>query len=1160
VEKLRVGPRLLLACLISAAVFLGLAIWLVAAEWSTLAGTGPALAILLILAAGLLAAALAVAWAGLGRPAPVIESPPQAPPNPSATGDDGAEAWRQFALELAGTLDGEEVASAIARQARQLLGASAALVYDADQPRRRLRLLASAGAGPDAPTERAFDAIWPTPDRAAGTGAETGAVVVEQLPAGDVLDLPLRWREQLVGVLELHRAHGEPRLGTPARTQLEWFATQAASALGNARLRRAAQRQAERLAILHNASQAISRWLEVEEVYNATYEAVGQVMPNQAFAIAVLDDQEQTIEAAYLIDGGARQTPLRLPANAGLAGQVLKLGRPLLFHSPADWPPGVTHFGTPQPVQSAVVVPMRTGERILGILTTQAYLANAFSDEDVPLLATLANQAAAAIHNARIFQSSQRQARELDVLVKAQSAASASLDITAVLTAVAEQLGQALNVTSAYVIEVTDAYAEVVAEYYGPEAATPERVSDLHTRYPLPLFARANQAMFEGVMVTLNLGDEAIPRAERDHLSEFGGHTVLIVPLVRQGRPLGYAALWESRRERVFTDAEQRLAQTLAGNAAAALENARLYAAARRHGEQMRLVNEIGRDITGILEAEALLIQVARRLETSFGYYHARLGLIANGEVIFPARTDERRQLALPAMHVALNGPGIVAWVARNSRPRYVADLRAENDYLPNPLLPNTVSEAVVPLIAHGRTLGVLDAQSDQPVTLGPEEAATLEAISGQVAVAIDNARLFAEARQRAAEVSALLSTTLAVTSSMDLDARLQAIADHARRLVEGDSCTIYKLSPDARTLLPIIALDEFYAKETLNDLVIVGEGLIGQVAQSGAGVVANRVDLDPRAMQIPGTPNDPECLIVVPLLAGARVTGVMAVYREGTRDFVQHDFDLLSSFASQAAVAIENAELYQKLRERADSLQATYNELAEVDRLKDEMVQNISHELRTPLTFLKSYVELLLSGSLGPLQPEQERSLQVVMNKTDTLVRLVNDIITLQAVTPSTITRARLDLLELARAAADGVAALTREAGVELVANLPAGPLTVRGDALRLSQVFDNLLGNAVKFTERGGQIRLSVAAQPELVRVEVRDTGIGIAPESIERIFERFYQVDGSLTRRRGGIGLGLAICKLIVEVHGGQIGVESQVGAGSSFYFTLPLADAA
>jgi signal transduction histidine kinase len=128
---------------------------------------------------------------------------------------------------------------------------------------------------------------------------------------------------------------------------------------------------------------------------------------------------------------------------------------------------------------------------------------------------------------------------------------------------------------------------------------------------------------------------------------------------------------------------------------------------------------------------------------------------------------------------------------------------------------------------------------------------------------------------------------------------------------------------------------------------------------------------------------------------------------------------------------------------------------------------------------------------------------------------------------------------------------------GVNLERDLPALPLVVMGDAVRLNQVFDNLLGNAIKFTGPGGRIGLRVVSDRDWVRVEVRDSGIGIAPEFRDRIFERFYQVDGTIARRRGGLGLGLAICKLIVEAHGGQIGVESEAGQGSCFYFILPRA---
>jgi signal transduction histidine kinase len=367
----------------------------------------------------------------------------------------------------------------------------------------------------------------------------------------------------------------------------------------------------------------------------------------------------------------------------------------------------------------------------------------------------------------------------------------------------------------------------------------------------------------------------------------------------------------------------------------------------------------------------------------------------------------------------------------------------------------------------------------------------------------------------------------------------------------------LYRLNSEGTQLFPIVALDDLYAEETLQDVIEVGEGLIGYVGQTGVGEIFNRADLNPRAEQITGTPVTPECLMVVPLATGARQIGVMAVYREGEREFTAHDFDLLSSFAAQAAAALENAELYQALRERAESLQATYDEMAEMNRLKDEMVQNISHELRTPLTFLKGYVDLLINGDLGALVPEQQRSLRVVRDKTETLIRLVSDFITLQAVTPANLVRLPLDLVGLAARAADGVAAVARAVGVSLEREMPEEPVEVLGDALRLSQVFDNLLGNAIKFTAPGGSIRLRLRSNRDEARVEIHDSGIGIAPEFRDRIFERFYQVDGTISRRRGGLGLGLAICKLIVEAHGGRIGVESQAGQGSSFYFILPLA---
>jgi GAF domain-containing protein len=1400
-------------------------------------------------------------------------------------------ALRATTFDLSATADMGQLLQAIVRRARDLLTADHSLILENIEAHQVVRVLA-----------HTFDVLPGTGEIAYGEGvagrvARDGQSLVvadyaqwegrsshrSALSFRHVLGVPMRWQGRLIGVLNL--VSGQNPF-TPAHVALaEQFAAQAATAIGNARLYAAANRQAERLAILHEASQAIGRTLDLDRIYQATYDAVGRLMCNEAFAIAVLNDDGQRLEAVFLMDRGQRHPARQVAVEASLAGYMLQCGQPVRFNTAREWPRAVAHYGDSDSVQSVVAVPMQMGEQVFGALATEAYQPYAFSEDDVALLATLANYTAAAIQNARLFQSThqqltqltilhevaraafstpdldeiivraldalhqqvgyptlclwlpdpntralrlhpafekmyagqimrgvataaqgvagqvalsgqpvrvtdvlqtpntarlvadtrsvlgvplqigervvgvmnaespeinafhaqderlltivagllapiienarlaeqdrarltelallheiarvsvvapdfdtglaqalqvlqkhlqcdilgidlldqsgqwvvahpsylgaqaernlqpfpvtegliglairarravcvedvtrhpayradtpavrselivpliasdrligvinaenkrvaafgkseeqlltvvagllapiiengrlrmraEQQARDLDWLVRAQVAASASLDQTQVLTTIVEQLGEALLVTSAFVVEVNETYATTKAEYYSPEARPQERSNDLNVPYPVALLSAPLEALQTGQIIHIRADDAHLSAMERAGLRRYGARSVLKVPLVRRNHTLGYVELRDSRHDRQFAESEMRLAQTLAGNAAAALENARLYAAARRHAEQMRLVNEVGREIGGILEVDRLLAHVSRRLETAFGYYHVKAGLIEREVMVFRARFDERRQVHLPEFRLRLDGPGIIAWVTKNAQSRLTPSVLNDPHFLPHSLLPDTKAEAAAPLLARGKVIGVLDVQSDRFGELDTDTLAVLEALSAQLAVAVENARLFTEARRHAEEVSALLTTTLTVSSSMDLPVRLQAIAHHARQLAKADSCTIYQLAEDGLRLKPKIALDERYIQEIMEDVVMLGEGLIGYVAQKGVGELVNRADLDPRARQIPGTPLSPESLMAVPLSIGQKVTGVMAVYREGAVEFDPHDFELLTSFAAQAAVAIESAELVAKLMERANSLQVAYNELAEMDRLKDEMAQNISHELRTPLTFLKSYLEMLVNGDFGALQPAQEQSLRIVIDKSRALERLVNDITTLQTVTAATLQWQTVDLRELTQAALEGVLAKGRENNLELLCQVTNRPVLVRADPLRLAQVLDNLLGNAVKFTEPGGRIWLRLMVEGHQARVEVQDTGVGIALEYQSRIFERFYQANGAVARRHGGLGLGLAICKRIIEAHDGQVGVKSEPGQGALFFFTLPL----
>jgi signal transduction histidine kinase len=295
--------------------------------------------------------------------------------------------------------------------------------------------------------------------------------------------------------------------------------------------------------------------------------------------------------------------------------------------------------------------------------------------------------------------------------------------------------------------------------------------------------------------------------------------------------------------------------------------------------------------------------------------------------------------------------------------------------------------------------------------------------------------------------------------------------------------------------------------------------------------------------------------LLTVPLSVQDRVIGTLSVNSDQPDAFSPSDERLLTIAASQAAIAIENARLVARLEQRAKNLAEAYADLQEADRLKDEMVQNISHELRTPLTFVKGYVELLLANEAGPLNEQQAEFLRIVVDKTNAVTRIVGDIIFLQQADQASAKKLPVSLTKLAQRALRGCAATAEEAGLTLAADLPEGLPPVAGDEGRLLQVFDNLLNNAIKFSPKGGQIKVTVEDAGKMLRASVFDQGIGIPKDQQARIFERFYQVDGSTQRRFGGAGLGLAIVKRIVESHEGKIWVESEPGEGSAFRFTVP-----
>lgn len=411
------------------------------------------------------------------------------------------------------------------------------------------------------------------------------------------------------------------------------------------------------------------------------------------------------------------------------------------------------------------------------------------------------------------------------------------------------------------------------------------------------------------------------------------------------------------------------------------------------------------------------------------------------------------------------------------------------------------------------------------------------------------------ELMRRTKQLSAINNAARTMASSLEFDSVPQTILEEAVRVLGASAGSIALL--DETSSLVFKAVVGPSSEKLVNVKVPAGHGLIGWVAQNSKSVRVDDVRRDTRFYrgidQTTGlvTLN----VIAVPLLIARRVIGVLELMNKIEGKFDEEDLTVVETLAQSAAVTIENARLVRDLRAHALELEKAYVELQESDQLKGEMVQNVSHEIRTPLTFILGYVELMLSKDMGEITPAQRNALEIIQRKCLLLTNIVNDIVTLQKLEIAGLNLKPVSLNMLLTQTLQAAQVSAKEASQTLATDLPDHDVKVAADEQRLSQVLDNLANNAIKFGKAGGAITLRLRDEKSFARVEVQDTGIGIPPDKLEKIFDRFYQADGGSTRRYGGVGLGLSICKSILAAHGGNIWVESEEGKGSRFIFTLP-----
>ncbi len=1144
--------------------------------------------------------------------------------------------------------------------------------------------------------------------------------LVEPFSVASVLLVPLTSKERVIGLMALDQVE-KGREFTPAQADLAVaIAAQAAIAIENARLFEG-EMSSRRLAdTLRQVAQALSSTLSLDDVLGLILTELEHVIPLDSGSIMLLEGQALIIRAARGFADPASVLEVCLDLEtAPLNREVVESKRPLIVghvHEDERWLEAMQISGLKTElgdICSWMGVPLIVKGRVIGILTTDKREAHFYSARDAQVALTFANQAAIAIENARLFEAEQRRTDELTSLHEAAVAVSSSLEPSEVLRALAEQAGRALDASSAYICDWDEESAQstVLAEWISPDAST--GLSELGSVYDMRRYPNTLRALQEKRHLAAQAADPDLDPGDRDLAERYGWKSYLIVPLVMRSQVIGYVELWESRRERGFTPAEVRLCQTLAADAAVALENARLYDAAqqeiverkraekelRERAARLELVARVGQSTTAILELDELLDQAANLIGDTFEYYNVNVFLVEGDAVVLRASTFPPYRPSEKIVRLRVGEEGITGWVAANGEPLLVPDVSVEPRYRVTLEGIETQSELAVPIELKGIVIGVLDVQSARLDAFSQADLFTLQTIARQLAVAIENARLFAEITRRLNELSLLYEVTLATAATLDLDEILRRTVEAVHGKLQLDVFGFLLVDEEAgvaRLHPTFLGVPD----EIADFSTPLGEGITGWVAQTGRPLLAPDVSQEPRYLDgVSGMRSE----VCVPLKIGDKVIGVIDAESTRLNAFSEDDVRLFSTLASQLSLVLDNARLFDETRRRlaearlvqevmlaaastldfdlvlertvkalnralgiqrlgfllpderngvlathpslvgfaeaafqmpiegslagrayrtgqpvlvrdlaqwpayagrasdvqsvlvvpvrvADRIIAVlhaesdragafdeddlllfvtiagqlgvalhnarlYSQLQELDRLRTELVQNVGHELRTPLGIIKGYVELLRDGDLGPILDEQKSALQIVRERTIALSRLIHNLTVLQALPREALALFPVSLVEVTRHALEEFRGPAARVGIELVEELPGELPTVMGDRERLSLALGHLLDNAIKFSPDGGTVTVRAWDEQGTVCVSIADQGVGISPDNLDRIFERFYQVNGSATRRFGGMGVGLALVWEIVEAHGGTVSLDSAVGEGSVFTVVLP-----
>jgi len=881
--------------------------------------------------------------------------------------------------------------------------------------------------------------------------------------------------------------------------------------------RRVADRTKE-LAGLNAIAAVVSRSLDLQEILTNALDKTLEVMEIEAGGIYLLDEGTGllTISAQRGFNSQFVAEVNNLKTGEGFSGRVIQTGQPMVVRDISTDPRLTRMAAREEGLHSLVSVPLSSKGKVLGALFTITHGYREFTDQDVQLLTSIGNQIGVAIDNAHLFEAERRRRQEATLLAEVAKLISGTLDLDEVLRLTAECAVDLFDVGCCCIFQHTEERETLTpAVQIGIDMSTGHtevnQIPPAMDRVEFTPSQSMRQTVFEELQPLIVEDVTANPHLSPSHLLNL--QSALVVPIEVGGRRLGAMQLGtQPPRQRRFTTEEAELAMAMANQAAVAIDNARLFEDEQRRAEQFRVISEVGRHITSILAVEEMLGQMVRLIQKAFGYYHVGIGLIEGDDVVYKFGAglvwDDPRRQSHP-IRLRVGEEGITGWVAGSGDPLLVPDVSQEPRYVWMQGS-ETRSELVVPIGAKGEVIGVLDVQSDQLGAFDKSDLLVLQSLAHQAAIAIQNTRLFKAEQRRAEEFRVISEVGRRITSILAVDELLREIARLLKEtlgyylvgiaLIEEDEL-VFRAGAGAVWELPGFRPPR---------LKVGQEGITGWVAQSGKPMLVPDVNQEPHYYSLPEA-SEIRSELAVPLETKEAVIGVLHVQSEQPNAFDESDLMMLQSLADQAAMVIENAQLYEQAQQVAA--------LEERQRLARELHDSVTQSLYGITLYAEAAARLL---SVGDTELASDHLREVRQTAQEALREMRLLIFELRP--PVLEQEGLVAALESRLETVEERSGLKTEFVVEGDGRLP--PDAEEG----LYRIAQEALNNALKHAQ-ARHITVNLRLEEQAVILEITDDGIGF---------------DTTTAREQGG--LGLPGMEERATRLGARLTVKSQPGEGT------------